>query len=161
MKGCGKSDKTFVKVLYDCIRKFGAMDLLISDRSVTRSKIYCACCLSMTDSLNLTTRIRTLLSGCGRMYSGGSITFSITREHPMNAGSLPYSTLHSSRTMSPSNDLDGDALSNGSWAALPTYQCCYDSSSTNPFTTQSMTTNRIPERSWDALQASLRVWDTG
>ena len=31
VKGCGKSDKTFVKVLYDCIRKFGAMDLLISD----------------------------------------------------------------------------------------------------------------------------------
>ena len=30
-KGCGKSDKTFVKVLYDCIRKFGAMDVLISD----------------------------------------------------------------------------------------------------------------------------------
>ena len=31
IKGCGKSDKTFVKVLYDCIRKFGAMDVLISD----------------------------------------------------------------------------------------------------------------------------------
>ena len=31
IKGCGKSDKTFVKALYDCMRKFGAMDVLISD----------------------------------------------------------------------------------------------------------------------------------
>ena len=31
VEGCGKSDKMFVKMLYDCIRKFGAMDTLISD----------------------------------------------------------------------------------------------------------------------------------
>ena len=33
IEGCGHSDKNFVKVLYDCIRKFGAMDVLISDRA--------------------------------------------------------------------------------------------------------------------------------
>ena len=33
IKGCGNSDGSFVKVLYDCITKFGAMDVLISDRA--------------------------------------------------------------------------------------------------------------------------------
>ena len=31
--GCGHSDKAFVKVLYDHIRRYGAMDVLISDRA--------------------------------------------------------------------------------------------------------------------------------